>query len=112
TRRTPARAIARAASSAVSTDDVRMTATRRSSEKMRMRSLRSAWGRADTDMCRWYRGLSSRGGDRAFEHGDLLLGLERALADRLHEHLRGFPGRKILREFARHGQLADDVAAP
>src|SRR5206468_5537635 len=54
TRRTPARAMARAASSAASGVAVRMTATRRSSEKTRMRSRRSTGGRWVTAMTRWY----------------------------------------------------------
>src|SRR5437763_11007554 len=48
TRRTPAFAIARAASSPASGDPVRMTATRRSSENIRTRSRRSTSGRCET----------------------------------------------------------------
>src|SRR5712692_1631085 len=47
TRRTPAFAIARAASSAASTVGVRMTATRRSSDKIRTRSRRRMTGRSE-----------------------------------------------------------------
>src|SRR5204862_3849943 len=60
-------------------------------------------------MCRWYRGLSSRGGDRAFEQGHLLLGLDRSPADRLHEHFRGVSRRQVARELERDVELADDV---
>src|SRR2546430_2340463 len=48
TRRTPAFAIARAASSPASGEPVRMTATSRSSEKIRTRSRRSTSGRCET----------------------------------------------------------------